>query len=84
MYICIHGYLRNTLSIPLSFNKAPPSDETMFESLAKQNKNSFLTSCYHLKVNKQQLAYKMLNNISTNVRVIVAASRELSSGIMTF
>ena len=54
------------------------------ESLAKQNKNSFLTSCYHLKVNKQQLAYKMLNNISTNVRVIVAASRELSSGIMTF
>ena len=42
MYICIHGYLRNTLSIPLSFNKVPPSDETMFELLAKQNKNNFM------------------------------------------
>ena len=39
VYICIHGYLRNTLSIQLSLNKAPPSDETVFESIVKQNKN---------------------------------------------
>lgn len=42
MYICIHEYLRNTLSIPLSFNKAPPSDETVFELLAKQKQNNFM------------------------------------------
>ena len=84
MYICIHEYLRNTLSIQLSLNKAPPSDETVFESIAKQkqNKNNFYVTIS--KSTNNNLAYKMLNNISTNVRVIVAASRELSSGIMTF
>ena len=81
MYICIHEYLRNTLSIQLSLNKAPPSDETVFESIAKQKQNFYVTIS---KSTNNNLAYKMLNNISTNVRVIVTASRELSSGIMTF